>query len=78
MMIVMIAIVIVILRGGNDEEFTANQIQIAANHLRQEIDKEHKVCSSKPYFHQLIIAADQNIRIYNPDNNHAEQIHTNI
>ena len=47
MMIVMIAIVIVILRGGNDEEFTANQIQIETTSTEANTEDE-KDSSEKP------------------------------
>ena len=47
MMIVMIAIVIVILRGGNDEEFTANQIQIETTSTEANTE-DKKDSSEKP------------------------------
>ena len=46
-MIVMIAIVIVILRGGNDEEFTANQIQIETTSTEANTE-DKKDSSEKP------------------------------
>ena len=47
MMIVMIAIVIVILRGGNDEEFTTNQIQIETTSTEANTE-DKKDSSEKP------------------------------